>query len=270
MPPDQSVPSLEEWRKYERRSMAKQQEFIERYKDDFEKVPVTNSDTIKAGDHLVLERKYYDHHMLCTSVRGDNQVVVIHYSGPALGISRAVRSISFKDVGVKAEVEEKRFHSRNLWNNRLVLKVKLFNTKIAQSAALLPLRSWRSFYRCCSVQRFSKSRDQSPTRAWRRNEIKTASNWFSKTVSLGCLDLIKVLIRFWQRTLNLKFRSITVHIRGRYSWEFLVGVCRRVLQILTRFQTKKCNFSHPFSDQTSKIHTRFQTWPLGRNYVIIT
>ena len=95
MPPFLSVPSLEKWRKYERRSMAKQQEFIERYKDDFDKVPVTNSDTIKAGDHLVLERKYYDHHMLCTSVRGDNKVVVIHYSGPALGISRALRSISF-------------------------------------------------------------------------------------------------------------------------------------------------------------------------------
>ena len=31
-----------------------------------------------------------------------------------------------------------------------------------------------------------------------------------------------------------------------YSWEFLVRVCR--LQILTLFQTKKCNFPHPFSD----------------------
>ena len=60
----------------------------------------------------------------------------------------------------------------------------------------------------------------------------------------------------------------TGHLGG-YSWEFLVGVCRPVLQILTRFQTKKCNFSHPFSDQTFKIHTRFHTWPLGRNYVII-
>ena len=58
--------------------------------------------------------------------------------------------------------------------------------------------------------------------------------------------------------------------RGEYSWEFLVGVCRRILQILTLFQTKKCNFPHPFSDQTSKIHTCFQTWPLRRNYVIIT
>ena len=33
---------------------------------------------------------------------------------------------------------------------------------------------------------------------------------------------------------------------------------------------QKSNFPHPFSDQTSKIHTRFQTWPLGGNYVIIT
>ena len=33
---------------------------------------------------------------------------------------------------------------------------------------------------------------------------------------------------------------------------------------------QKTSFSHPFSDQTSKIHTSFQIWPLGRNYVIIT
>ena len=40
----------------------------------------------------------------------------------------------------------------------------------------------------------------------------------------------------------------------------------------TLFQTKKCHFPHPFSDQTSKIHTCFQSWPnsKGRNYVIIT
>ena len=46
---------------------------------------------------------------------------------------------------------------------------------------------------------------------------------------------------------------------GEYYWEFLVGVCRQVLQILTLFLTKKCKF-----------HTRFLAWPLGRNYVIIT
>ena len=54
---------------------------------------------------------------------------------------------------------------------------------------------------------------------------------------------------------------------GGYSWEFLVGVCRPVLQILTLFQTKKFHFSQLFLDQASRIHTRFQTRPL-RNYVI--
>ena len=71
-------------------------------------------------------------------------------------------------------------------------------------------------------------------------------------------------------------KHLTQVIRGKKeknpggTWEFLVGVCHPVFQILTLFQTKKCHFPHPFSDQTSKIHTRFQTWPLGRNYVIIT
>ena len=36
-------------------------------------------------------------------------------------------------------------------------------------------------------------------------------------------------------------------VGGEYYWEFLVGVCRPVLQILTLLQTKKCNFPHPFS-----------------------
>ena len=59
MLPALSAPSREKWQKYERRSMAKQQEFIERYRDDFHKVPITNPDSIKAGDHLVFERNYY-------------------------------------------------------------------------------------------------------------------------------------------------------------------------------------------------------------------
>ena len=50
----------------------------------------------------------------------------------------------------------------------------------------------------------------------------------------------------------------------------LVGVCHPVFLIHTLFQTTKCHFPDPFSDQTRKIHTCFQTWPLGRNYVIIT
>ena len=40
----------------------------------------------------------------------------------------------------------------------------------------------------------------------------------------------------------------TIPIPGGYSWKFLVGVYLPVLQILTWFQTKKCNFPHPFSD----------------------
>ena len=33
---------------------------------------------------------------------------------------------------------------------------------------------------------------------------------------------------------------------GGYFWEFMLGVCSPVFQILTLFQTKKCHFSHPF------------------------
>ena len=36
--------------------------------------------------------------------------------------------------------------------------------------------------------------------------------------------------------------------QGGCPWEFLVGLCRPVLQILTRFQKKKCYSPHPFSD----------------------
>ena len=39
---------------------------------------------------------------------------------------------------------------------------------------------------------------------------------------------------------------------GGYFWIFLVEACRPVLQILTLFKTKKCHYSHPFSDLTSK------------------
>ena len=48
---------------------------------------------------------------------------------------------------------------------------------------------------------------------------------------------------------------------GGYYWEFLVGVWCPVLRILTLLQTKKCHFPHPFSDQISKVHTHFPTWP---------
>ena len=45
---------------------------------------------------------------------------------------------------------------------------------------------------------------------------------------------------------------------GGVRMGILGGVCYLVLQI--RFQTEKCNFPHPFSDENYKIHTHFQTW----------
>ena len=49
------------------------------------------------------------------------------------------------------------------------------------------------------------------------------------------------------------------HRSRGYSWEFLVGVCHLLPKILTLFQTKKCYFP-----------TRFQTWSLGKLFVVIT
>ena len=42
------------------------------------------------------------------------------------------------------------------------------------------------------------------------------------------------------------------------SWEFLVGVCPPGFSNPDPVSDQKCHFPHPFSDQTSKIHTRFQ------------
>ena len=46
-------------------------------------------------------------------------------------------------------------------------------------------------------------------------------------------------------------------VGGGYSWEFFVGVCHPVLQILTRFQTKKCNYPYPFSDLPFRQKLRY-------------
>ena len=46
--------------------------------------------------------------------------------------------------------------------------------------------------------------------------------------------------------------SLITHLKpvggGGYSWEFVVGLCRTVVQILILFQTKKSHFPHPSSD----------------------
>ena len=50
----------------------------------------------------------------------------------------------------------------------------------------------------------------------------------------------------------------------------LGGGVRPVPQILSLLQPKECHYPHPFSDLASKIHTRFQTWPLRNNVIIRT
>lgn len=93
--------------------MAKQQEVLQRYEDEFEKVSITASESIQAGDHLVLERQYYDHHMLCI-YSSDNHVIVIHYTGTAWGISRGLDVALFKDIGVKGEIMEEMYSFEDL------------------------------------------------------------------------------------------------------------------------------------------------------------
>ena len=44
-----------------------------------------------------------------------------------------------------------------------------------------------------------------------------------------------------------------------------MAVYRPLLQILTLFQTKKCNFPHTFPDLASEIHTHFQTGRWSKN-----
>ena len=61
------------------------------------------------------------YHMLCT-FSGDNHVLVIHYTAPALGTSRALRSISFKDFGIKAEVKETMFSFEELLKQQVCSK----------------------------------------------------------------------------------------------------------------------------------------------------
>ena len=59
---------------------------------------------------------------------------------------------------------------------------------------------------------------------------------------------------------------------GGYSWGILGGGLAPGSPNPNPILDQKMSFStwRPFSDHTFKIHTRFQTWPLRRNYVINT
>ena len=64
--------------------------------------------------------------------------------------------------------------------------------------------------------------------------------------TIGMFCLVK---QFFQLSRNIGRMIRKVH--GGYSWGFLVGMCRRVIQFLT-FQTKKLHFLHPSLDLASK------------------
>ena len=57
---------------------------------------------------------------------------------------------------------------------------------------------------------------------------------------------------------NMSYNQVADWPGKKYPWEFLMKVCRLVLQILTLFRFYI----------NAIFHTRSHTWPLGRNYVI--
>ena len=86
--------------------------------------------------------------------------------------------------------------------------------------------------------------------------------------ALGLVSLKAYITRILGINFVLYFIRDPKH---NYSFVIFAGIewcAARFFKSWPRFQTKKCNSPHPFADQTSEIHTRFQTWPLGRNYVI--
>ena len=65
--------------------------------------------------------------------------------------------------------------------------------------------------------------------------------------------------------ISQSFKSPSKRDNTAVRAEFLVGVCRPVPQILTRFQTKKCDFPHRFSDQTSQNQYPFSDLAFSQN-----
>ena len=116
--PTVTAPSREEWMKYEKSPVTKQQELLERFQDEFVHVPITGSDSIREGDHLVVGRKKYDHHMLVTERNGD-QVKIIEYTGPALGISPSAKSVSSKDLTVMGKIVEQCYSLKYLVDHKV-------------------------------------------------------------------------------------------------------------------------------------------------------
>ena len=84
-----------------------------------------------------------------------------------------------------------------------------------------------------------------------------------RVVSVSSLTLSWFRLSLEEQENDARLVSLfnTIESRRGYSWKFLVGVYRLVLQILTPFQIKKCDFSHPFSDLASKkLFHHFVDW----------
>ena len=100
--------------------------------------------------------------------------------------------------------------------------------------------------------------------------FKRFESWFFTTRSVWEIKL-ELMREDRLKTRNDTVKSNRPRGTGGYFWEFVVGVFRLVLQILTLLQTQKLTFS---------TLVRFQTWPVksipafrpvvGRNYVTIT
>ena len=74
------------------------------------------------------------------------------------------------------------------------------------------------------------------------------------------------LTNFRENYQNVRYIEVRGGTPGNSSW----GCAAPFFKFWPYFRPKKCNFLHPFSHQTSKIHIPFKTWSLGRNYVIST
>ena len=73
----------------------------------------------------------------------------------------------------------------------------------------------------------------------------------------------------WDQASQWRKKENTGYLSALFARRFflLSSAMRRLVPGYTTWCSSRVGT--PFSDHTSKIHTRFQTWPLGRNYVII-
>ena len=103
----------------------------------------------------------------------------------------------------------------------------------------------------------------------------------SLTSHLSLAESFLCVVVYWNRKISVKLYKTSVcwnccetslwevylwpttYPRGGTHGNSWCGCAARFSKSWPYFRQKKINFPHPFTDQTSKIHTRFQTEPLG-------